>query len=591
MSSKSSLEALSSGADGAPSMLNRRRLLGGGGAFAAASVLGGWLPCGQVLAAQASQPVPGGFPSHLPLFLQVFRNWAQDVVVEDVWTCVPRTPEDVVLICNWARLAGFKVRPRGNMHNWSPLTVAPGARAPRVILLDMGTCLNQVSIKTTSTGAAVTAQCGVQMQALLTRMEDRGLGFTATPAPGDLTLGGVLAIDGHGTAIPAAGERRQAGQSYGSLSNAVLALTAVVFDAARDCYVLRRFRRDEPAIGPLLAHVGRAFIVEATLQAGKNQKLRCRSFMNVSADELFAPKGAGGRTFASYVEAHGRAEAIWFPFTRYPWMKVWSVAPNYPLPARIVTQPFNYPFSDNLPVAASNLIQRIVSGEGHLTPAFGAMEASISAVGLAGTLSLDLWGASKNLLLYVKPSTLRVTANGYAILTRRADIQRVVHDFCLKYEALLEAYRSAGRYPANGPVEIRVTGLDRPSEVDLPGAVVPSLSAVRPRDDHPEWDVAVWLDILTFPGTPGAAAFYREVEQWMFAHFQGWCGLRVEWSKGWGYSASGAWSDNAMLDEVVPRSFREGVPVASSWDASRARLAAFDPYRLFSSPLNERLLG
>ena len=46
------------------------------------------------------------------------------------------------------------------------------------------------------------------MEALLTALEARALGLTATPAPGDLTLGGVLAIDGHGTAIPATGETR-----------------------------------------------------------------------------------------------------------------------------------------------------------------------------------------------------------------------------------------------------------------------------------------------------------------------------------------------------------------------------------------------
>ncbi len=43
------------------------------------------------------------------------------------------------------------------------------------------------------------------------QLETAGYGLAATPPPGDLTLGGVLAIDGHGTAIPANGETRDAG--------------------------------------------------------------------------------------------------------------------------------------------------------------------------------------------------------------------------------------------------------------------------------------------------------------------------------------------------------------------------------------------
>ncbi|MCK4212250.1 hypothetical protein KJR58_24470, partial [Escherichia coli] len=58
----------------------------------------------------------------------------------------------------------------------------------------------------------------------LKQLERVKLGFVATPAPGDLTLGGVLAIDGHGTGIPAQGESRLPGQSYGSPSNSTVAV-------------------------------------------------------------------------------------------------------------------------------------------------------------------------------------------------------------------------------------------------------------------------------------------------------------------------------------------------------------------------------
>ncbi|UGA36356.1 hypothetical protein JOS77_18330 [Chromobacterium haemolyticum] len=196
----------------------------------------------------------------------------------------------------------------------------------------------------------------------------------------------------------------------------------------------------------------------------------------------------------------------------------------------------------------------------------------------------------KNLLLYVKPTTLRVTANGYAVLTRRENVQRVLNEFVTFYQARVQAYQQLGRYPMNGPVEIRVTGLDDPSEAVLSGGVAPALSAIRPRPDHPEWNVAVWLDILTLPGTPYANQFYREIEQWIEANFNGsYAAVRPEWSKGWGYTDQAAWADSAMLQTTIPNAFRAGQPAAANWDAAKAALAAYDPYRLFSSPLLDSL--
>ena len=43
-----------------------------------------------------------------------------------------------------------------------------------------------------------------------------------------ITLGGALAINGHGTAVPAPGEKVQPGHSFGSVSNNVLSLTALM---------------------------------------------------------------------------------------------------------------------------------------------------------------------------------------------------------------------------------------------------------------------------------------------------------------------------------------------------------------------------
>ncbi|MBC8831419.1 FAD-linked oxidase, partial [Escherichia coli] len=68
----------------------------------------------------------------------------------------------------------------------------------------------------------------------------------------------------------------------------------------------------------------------------------------------------------------GRVEAIWFPFTSSPWLKVWTPTPSKPFLSRAVTQPYNYPFSDSISQSISDLVKRIViGGEGALTPLFG----------------------------------------------------------------------------------------------------------------------------------------------------------------------------------------------------------------------------
>jgi FAD/FMN-containing dehydrogenase len=240
---------------------------------------------------------------------------------------------------------------------------------------------------------------------------------------------------------------------------------------------------------------------------------------------------------------------------------------------------------------ASDLLARIIKGEPALTPLFGFTQSKLSTAGLLATLSLDLWGWAKDVLLYVKPTTLRVTANGYAVLTRRADVQRTLYEFTTFYQSRLEAWKRAGKFPMNGPVEIRVTGLDQPGDVAMPGAVAPLLSALRPRPDHPEWDVAVWFDILTTPGTPHANEFYREIEQWMLSNYSGsYAAVRPEWSKGWGYSTTAAWADPTVLGYTVPQAFRDGQPAGSRWEEAVAAFNRHDPYRVFSSPLLDRLL-
>jgi FAD/FMN-containing dehydrogenase len=576
---------------GAAGGLSRRSLLQAG-AWAGLAAASGWAPgerfgrCGRA----AALPAPPDFPGSIELYQQAYRNWSGEIRIPDLWTAAPRCPEEVEAIVNWAHRRGWRVRPKGHGHGWSPLLLPRGSRGERYLLVDTTRWLDGIRIERNGTPATVTAQAGITLEALLEQLGWQGLGFAATPAPGEPTLGGMLAVDAHGSGIPALAEPAVPGKGFGSLCNAVLALTAVVWDGGR--YRLRAFTRDDPAIRPLLCHAGRAFVTEATLQVGADQNLRCRSFFDIPAGELFAAPGrAGSRSFQAWVDACGRAEAIWFPFTDQPWLKVWSPEPAQPAASLRLDAPYAYTFANWVTPAEDSFIDRLVRGHVEDTPAFQRLEVAAAISGLAVTRTWDLWGPSRYTTLYVKPSTLRLAENGYAVLAARQDIQRVVSEFCAAYRELLARYQAAGRFPMNGPIEIRVTGLDRAGEVLLPGAQEPRLSALRPRPDRPEWDCAVWLNALTFPGTPGENEFKTELEGWVLGNYtEPYACVRVEWAKGWAFTGQGAWTSPDRLGRHVPASFDRGQPPGDGWASALAALDRLDPHRVFSNPFLDRLM-
>jgi FAD/FMN-containing dehydrogenase len=571
--------------------LSRRRIIASGAALASGAAAGSWALGAPTSAAAKVRRAPPGFPRAVAVSRRRFENWAQAIEVDGVWTCAPRTPDEVVAVVNWAWRHRYRVRALGRAHTWSPLALAATpSRSPRVLLVDTTRHLTRMRLAGAGPAAVVT-QTGATMEDLLAFLEAGGLGLTAHPAPGDLTVGGVLAIDGHGTAVPAQGERRARGQSFGSVSNLVLSLTAVVWSERRHRYVLRTVDRDDPACASLLTHLGRAFLTSVTLRAGPLRHLRCVSRTDVPADELFAAPGTGVRTFASFLEASGRVEAIWYPFTDAPWLKVWSVSRRRPASSRLVRAPYNYPFSDTLTDAEERDIRQGVLSDPSEAVALGAESYADTVAGLRAEDSGDIWGAAKDVLLYVRPSTLRVTANGYAILTRRRDVQRVISEFVGRYREVVARYRARSLYPLNMPVEIRVSGLDHPGDVGVDGAQPALLSALSPRRDHPEWNVAVWLDILSFPGTPAGNRAYRDIERWVFANYRPpYATVRPEWSKGWAYTAHGAWTNRRMLARTLPHAFRVARPPGRRWDAAVHALDRLDPHGVFTSPLLRSLL-
>ncbi|MFD1812659.1 cholesterol oxidase substrate-binding domain-containing protein [Rhodococcus gannanensis] len=574
--------------------MSRRNFLAAAAGAAALTTVG-WTPAHALSSddPRVTLPTPPSFPDGIPLFQQGYENWVQEIVFDEVWTCTPADAKDVVRLANWAHANGYRLRPRGTMHGWSPLTLVPGQDVEKVVLVDTLTRLNHVTVDAAAEPgrATVTAGAGALLTAVLTALQDHGLGWANSPAIGELSIAGILAIDAHGATLPADGETVLPGASFGSISNLITRLTAVVWDGGRGEYVLREFTRAEDAIRPLLTHLGRTFVTEVTLQAGPNYRLRCESSTDIPWRELFAPAGSPGRTFESFVARSGRVEAIWFPFTDTPYLKVWTPTPTKPPQSREVTGPYNYPYSDSIPKPLTDLLGQIVAGVGSATPLFGQTQLATFQAGLAATGGHDLWGWSKDVLFYLRATTLRMTAGGGVVLTKRADIARVINEFVTWHHARQQELQAQGRYPINGPFEVRLCGLDDQSEVTVETSGPPTISALRPRPDHPEWDTAIWMNVVGVPGTPGMSAYFREMERFMRANYSGdYATFRPEWAKGWAFTDDAAFQDAETIDSVIPDTYRAGVPNGDDWDSARAAYNAHDPHRIFSNPLLDRLL-
>lgn len=569
--------------------LRRRLLLAGVSATVAACSPGGRILRGDP---RASCTEPKGFPVDVPLYQQTYENWSGELLIDDLWTCSPSDTRDLLKVANWAHGAGYQLRAIGSAHNWSPILVTGNTTcSDQIVLVSTRESLTHMAMEPVD-GMAVRAETGVLMEDLLAFLEENGYGITNTPAPGAITLGGVLAIDGHGAAIPALDETAKPGSNYGSISNSVIEISAVVWDANQQRYVEKTFQRNDPETAVLATNLGRTFVTRVLLRVTENFHLRCVSITDIPASELFAaPEHAGSNAFSNFLDSYGRAESIWFPFTTNPWFKYWEVAPEKPLRSREVTQPYNYPFSDNYPAPISDLVNEIVTGNPSAVRLMGPAMFAATTAGLAATVSSDIWGLSKNTLLYIQGTTMRAAVNGYGVLTSRANVQAVLNLFYLKHSSMLESYAQRDEYPINLACEIRCSGLDLAGYA-TPVSSPPTLSALRPDSDHPEWDVVIWFNVLSLTGTPHQNSFYAEMEQWFLETFDGTLAhTRIEWSKGWGYSTEeGPWTNKTFLTDKLPSDY----PSSSHHQGLQHAAMTFDrldPHRIFSNAFLDPLLS
>ena len=65
---------------------------------------------------------------------------------------------------------------------------------------------------------------------------------------------------------------------------------------------------------------------------------------------------------------------------------------------------------------------------------------------------------------------------------------------------------------------------------------------------------------------------------------------RPEWSKGWGYTSAGPWTDATALSTTIPDDYREARRVDEDWDWALGTLNDLDPHRIFSNPFLDSFL-
>jgi len=431
--------------------------------------------------------------------------------------------------------------------------------------------------------AAVRVETGASLEALFTFLEERGYGILGHPAPGDITIGGAIAVGAHGTGV----RLEVQGANVGTLSNLLLSLDAVVWDDSLKRFRIQTFHRQDPEMSALSINLGRIFLTKVTLEVSRLVNFSCLTRIDIPVKEIFGfpENGTNSKlSMSTFQDTNQALEVTWFPFTANPWVKFWTVAPTKPLFYRRTLRPYNYPFSDNYPLEFNNMISSQLVRTGELVPPLMKAIMTFTGQRLVRARSLHLWGPSKNLFLYVKSTTLRLTANGYAILTPRAHVQLVLNRFFTFYENLIQTYANQNVYPISGPLEIRISGLDTGIN-SIPGTRAPTLSPLKPVEHHPEIDTAIWLDCLTLHNAPRVHEMMSKVETFLVTELASPdVVVRPEWSKGFAYTNQSGWSNAEFLSDYTPRIYG-----MEDWNFTVSVFKKYDPQGVFTNKFLRQL--
>lgn len=499
----------------------------------------------------------------------------------------PRSSNQVAAIVNWAYQARKNVRVQGHRYSSSPIVVSDKDDPAHVVIMDFTRYINKLRIGSLSvmvpntssiTNAnTVIAETGASLEDFLSFSEQNGLSLATAPSIGDATIGGILAVGGHGVGMPPFVENLEGiGYTYGSMSNSITKFEAVVWDEDAQKYTVKTFTRTDPDSSAFLVHLGRAIITEVTLLVGNNYNMRCISRVDIPGSELFAhPRNSSGlRTMSSFLAEYERMDVIWYPFVTSPWVKIWEVVKTKPAGSRPVRHPFNYQFHSTLDNPQSPGTE------------FGPESMENLIRGLTETRAWDIWGLSKNTILFLNRTSMSLVHSGFVVLTNKGNIQYVLHDITDFYVHLLNEYAEREIYPVDQYLQLQVTGLDDPRDIPVPGAVVPDISPTSPIRSRPDLNVGVWVNTITTTRRPYSHEFMKRFEEFAYVRFNGRDALvRPEWSKNWGHSTTGPFGNPAFIQETIPEVFG-----AEKWNHAIETLNKHDPHHVISNKFLSELM-
>ena len=584
----------------------------------------------------APSRTPWDWPSSIEASRDMFQNFSTEIRAGDVLIAFPKTADECIRICAWARANKFKVRPCGTRYSWSPLVVDNNraTATKKVVIVDTTKYMNAVTSVDVER-KVFTMSSGALISTALNTLAQHGLSLSTTSGNGNMCLGGAFATATRGWACKPSAQHAAAtevpGTVYGTMTNSVLSLKAVVWDG--ETFAVREFTRSNPEDALVFIAVGRMLVVEYTVRAVDDYNMRVVSTTDIPASIIFAtPKGPPGspppaNSFADIVDRYGRISALFIPYTDAVWTRYGSYCPTAPPTSRVVTGPYNYPFQDSmlpwmnpiietiLGVPNESLLERIAdaiedpvtkgvrgllgnigaawtkvvnefksvtgieaAGES-LTPHFAKLQAAAMAKGNEESNAQDLWGPSRFQLMYAQ-SKVQVTSWAITIALKRCDMQLAAAMFFQVLQGKLAEYEKAKRYPVNLTVEFRASGLDDGEQVGVLTSL--PLSPLF-HDPSTDYDAAVMIDVVTFPGTSCFGQFANEMMQELRQKLVG-MRLMGEWSKGFAYGSNGApWDDEEEL-----RNIRQSLPL---WNAVRDRFAQLDPDEMFVDAFTRKVFA
>jgi hypothetical protein len=421
-----------------------------------------------------------------------------------------------------------------------------------------------------------------------------GYSFCNMPAPGSLTLGGILAIGGHGTSVPT--EANPGPGLMGCISNLVADMVLVAWDTTQEEYTLQHWYRAQSSVpvSAFLVHLGRAFITAVTLIPVPNYYMQVTSDFPDMADVMADPnsKPVPPSAFGTLLDEFGRIEVIWFPYQEKDKDKAWvqrgqQFATRQGPPAE---DPFNWM---KVPEWLSNGFRNGLHSDPSGTPGLQRWALDVTQKNAARTLN----GTAPQREIWVLDDTMLMSACGYTVQLPRGEVQAALHAFHLQFTSMLADFEGNKdpmlRYPVNGPVEIRCTTIDYQDDLKLgPNAKAPALAMTHSVDPKNGNDTVLWVEVLTFPGTPGSGPFFAALEEWMrdtWIKGTNWV-LRPEWSKGWAYTESGPWTDTWVMGTWIPSVYEEASDGMNFAYAKQA-LADADPHKLFHNSFLDGIFG